>query len=350
MIYYATDDSDAPNFDTPDAIYKLQTSLYVVVACLTLCVWDWLLVVSDEIIMIRHCQRRIGYLIHGVYLITRICPIFSFVFTILLAESRSINTCRVLVQFIGVTNLVIMPTISGLFFIRASAVFSRNKYIIGIFGSCWLGVLGIFIFDSATILRRISTSGPSMQCFVVKHTDAWGYIGTAAYDTLMYFAISWRLASFTMTDGWNSRAKSFVTGSGLGGLSKALLRNGQVYYFLTIGFSICVVVFIYSPSISPEWNSLFLDPNITITSIMACRLFRELKLGQLEDPIAELKITKIVFRDMGSLPQQEHGDGSESRTLNNAGDIGTEGKPVTWDIENAPKDVVLEHRGPRVFE
>src|ERR1700683_3068075 len=120
-----------------------------------------------------------------------------------------------------------MPAVCGLFCTRLSAIYSHNKYIILVFGSCWLAILAIFVLDTTTVLSRFSQS---TGCFVVEHSDAWGYIATAIYDTLMYLAISWRLAWFAPNDGWKSRTRSFITGGGLSGLSKVLLRSGQVYY------------------------------------------------------------------------------------------------------------------------
>jgi len=88
----------------------------------------------------------------------------------------------------------------------------------------------------------------------------------------------------------------------LGWLSKVLLQSGQVYYFITIGFTICTTVFIRSTSIPKEWNALFVPINATVTSVTACRLFRELKLDLLVNP---MELSKIVQRDMGSNPQQQ---------------------------------------------
>jgi hypothetical protein len=78
----------------PDIHFRLLIQQYVVVACLTvslppvcsqfrnifrilnyvilqLCVWDWLLTIAEEFEMIRRIQRLAGYLLHGLYLITR---------------------------------------------------------------------------------------------------------------------------------------------------------------------------------------------------------------------------------------------------------------------------------------
>jgi hypothetical protein len=123
-----------------------------------------------------------------------------------------------------------MPAISGLFFVRLSAVYSRDKYIVAFFGSCWVAILGIFIFDNTTLLSRFSDGDRSSRCFPVEHPDAWGFMGTAIYDTLMYFAISWRLATLIVTDNWTVRVRSSITGARLDGLSKVLLHSGQAYY------------------------------------------------------------------------------------------------------------------------
>jgi hypothetical protein len=123
-----------------------------------------------------------------------------------------------------------MPAISGIFFVRLCAVYSRDKWVIIFFGSCCIAILGIFIFDTAMVLSQSADDNRQIACFTVKHTDTWGYIATAAYDTLVYIAISWRLASFGMSDHWKSRVKAFVTGGGLSGLSKILLQSGQAYY------------------------------------------------------------------------------------------------------------------------
>jgi len=77
---------------------------------------------------------------------------------------------------------------------------------------------------------------------------------------------------------------------------------------------------------------------------MACRLFRELKLSLLKDPMPELAVSKIVFKDIINLPRQESEDEFELRALNDSGmDINSESKLVSRDIENsAYKVIVLE--------
>jgi len=48
---------------------------------------------------------------------------------------------------------------------------------------------------------------------------------------------------------------------------------------------------------------------------MACRLFRELKLGLFADPMAETAISKIVGRDIGTITQHHSAHAYELRTF-----------------------------------
>jgi len=319
-----------PNPPQLDVRSRLQIAQYVVVACLTLCVWDWLLALTDEFEMIRRSQRLVGHLLHGMYALLRISPI------IYLAKESEFNSCRTLASFIGGSNLWIIPCASGLFLARLVAIYSHDKYVVAFFGSCWLGIIGIFIYDTTTFLARSATGNKSLLCFTIKPPDAWGYIATAIYDTLMYLAISWRLASFNNANLWRARLRSFLTGGGLDRFSKILLHSGQAYYFVTIGFNICAVVFLYNPAVPPEWHLLLLDPNITITSIMACRLFRELKLGRFTDPLTEVAFSTIVLESMGDISQQQSGFVYELGTLcDDAGmDACGNGIPDTGVIKN----------------
>jgi hypothetical protein len=89
------------------------------------------------------------------------------------ADGNNFDTCRTVVRLIAVANVVTMPAISGLFFVRLSAVYSRDKYIVAFFGSCWLAI-PIFIFATTTLLSRFADRNPSLRCLSVEHPDTWG--------------------------------------------------------------------------------------------------------------------------------------------------------------------------------
>lgn len=56
------------------------------------------------------------------------------------------------------------------------------------------------------------------------------------YDTLIFIAISFRLATNAVTEkhGWRSRALSITTGQGLFNFSKSLMIHGQLYYLCAL--------------------------------------------------------------------------------------------------------------------
>lgn len=124
-------------------------------------------------------------------------------------------------------------------------------------------------------------------------------------DTLVFFAISYRIVSSAMVSStWSARVKSFFMGDGLLNLSKALLQGGQVYYlsvFLifdilvdecrpnmcisaTIGVAITATALILSPGIPGVLKPILGSVYIALSSTMACRVYRALLLGVLTDP------------------------------------------------------------------
>jgi len=92
---------------------------------------------------------------------------------------------------------------------------------------------------------------------------------------------------------------------------------------MTIGFNVCTIVFILSPSVPLELPSLFLPVNITIASVLACRLYRELGLGLLADPIVDGVISKVIFKNTGNIHQQ-HRDTFELHSLDDMEYSGTD--------------------------
>lgn len=134
---------------------------------------------------------------------------------------------------------ITLPSASWLFYVRLSAVYLQDKRATLFFGVLWTGVMGYFIFDAVSVHARFT----HLHFIDPQEIDAWNYIINAIYDTLAYLSVSWQLASFSMKgDSWKHRVMSLTTGDGLLGLTKALLRSGQIYYLLS-GF---LLVFLYS--------------------------------------------------------------------------------------------------------
>jgi hypothetical protein len=95
----------------------------------------------------------------------------------------------------------------------------------------WLGIAA----GSITVPFAITGShiGPTDHCINtgVKPFSSTGIVILAVNDTLIFFAISWKLLSAsTIDDSPKAKLKIFISGHGLPVLSRSLLQSGQEYY------------------------------------------------------------------------------------------------------------------------
>jgi len=131
----------------------------------------------------------------------------------------------------------------------------------------------------------------------VNHYPSFPLIAHFAFDTLVFFAISLRIVSFSIVgDTFGARMRSFFRGDGLPNLSRSLLYGGQLYYFTAIGFNLLLIVMMLAP-VSAVYHDMFVIPHIAVDSVMACRVFRGIKLGYIRDTdnITSTPLTTLRF-------------------------------------------------------
>ncbi|KZP03148.1 hypothetical protein FIBSPDRAFT_1046176 [Athelia psychrophila] len=249
---------------------------YVFVACFTMCVWDWILSISEEQRMLRITSRQ-PWMSNGliaVYMTLRVSVLgwlaTNFINGIMFPVP---NANR---QISLVFDCMTLPVASWLFYIRLGAVYLHDKRVRISFGILWAAVFSVFIFDA--VHRHTK--------FLVTHTrvpaklTALPYVINTVYDMFVYLAMSWKLAAFSIKgDTWRHRVLAFFKGDGLLVLTKSLLRGGQIYFFTTIVFSIASIVCLYLDQIPIQYRGAIAPPHVSIVSILACQIFRELKLG-----------------------------------------------------------------------
>jgi hypothetical protein len=139
---------------------------------------------------------------------------------------------------VSVCLVVALPSSSALFFFRVKGVYCNNRIITVIFGFLLFSLLGFScVIIPAIKATHIGTTQRCMVTSVAPYASA-PIVLNAVIDTVIFIAISIRLASFLSVDhSFSVLMKSFWLGDGLPSLSKALLRGGQLYYlFVTIIF------------------------------------------------------------------------------------------------------------------
>lgn len=212
-----------------------------------------------------------------------------------------LNDCQAAIQAVSWFAAFACPCNSFLIFVRARGVFYRNKIIAWGFFALWLTTFASlttpFSYDAVHL-------GPTKACIndVVKRFSAASFVAIAAFDTTVFIAISLKVSSYGMTEGWKGRLKSIFTGKGVGYVSKALLQTGQLYYMYvyaytlrhvyahvvplfraTVGLNLIAMVLLLTPSLSLVYQGMFTVPNVALQNAMACRVYRLLKLGIIQE-------------------------------------------------------------------
>ncbi|KAF7344236.1 hypothetical protein MVEN_01714800 [Mycena venus] len=263
-------------FFPPDIAYKLQISLYIGVGTLGAYVWDILSNLHNDYRLIT--TQRVG-LGTWVYFFSRIWS-FLHVFASTLYGTYPLKWCSAGETFVLASYSIAMPANSLLFFLRARAIFNRNPYLVAFFFCLWLSVVA-----TAAALPTSATGGtigPTAYCVT---SDSKPYaiamgITPVIHDTVIFLAISWRLFGNSHIDrGLKGNIRAFFTGEYLPRFSKAVLKDGQLYYLCIVASNILVLIMFYNTRVGVEYRVMFTDPNLMITNTMVCLVFRNTKFG-----------------------------------------------------------------------
>lgn len=152
----------------------------------------------------------------------------------------------------------------------------------------------------------------------VKPISSLGFVAITVFDTTVFVAISVKVLQ--INSDWRTPKRSwvvsFIHGHGLTQVSNVLLRSGQYYYlyvvfyhpailsFLisldssaTVGFSVFTLIALLSPAsaFSPTFRAGFTFVSLAVLNMMACRVFRLLRLGALPSDLSTLRLPTIEF-------------------------------------------------------
>ncbi|KAG2339482.1 hypothetical protein BDR05DRAFT_616870 [Suillus weaverae] len=269
-------------FLLPETAIKLQVSRYLYWATAGAFLWDWIVSLPDEIKIVRKTGIRIPVI---AYLISRLGTL-SYILIATVFQALPVHgSCQTILWIIGFSYPFAAPATAALFFFRVRAVYDRSKIVTMVFGVFWLGTLGAALALPFMLKgEHIGTTDYCIQTSVAPGASAVVIINTCS-DTLVFLAISWRLAHNNFGgDSCGTRIRSFYKGDGLPRLSKSLLQSGQVYYLATVGLNVATMVMILVPTAPPVYHAFLLLPNIALENSMACRVFRAIHLGTIGFP------------------------------------------------------------------
>ncbi|KAL4245410.1 hypothetical protein ABKN59_009509 [Abortiporus biennis] len=137
-------------------------------------------------------------------------------------------------------------------------------------------------------------------------------------------SLSFILTAFIFAVGYvdncHALAKTIGCGRGMGKMSRTLLMSGQLYYLATVGLNIVAMAVILAPSVPPVIAAMFSIPNVALQNAMACRVYRQLKLGLIREVVTEVSAssrnnkTSIIPRFHQTSKTQPEFDQSDSES------------------------------------
>ncbi|TCD60439.1 hypothetical protein EIP91_010070 [Steccherinum ochraceum] len=236
----------------PDIANQVRNVEFMLAALAGFVVWDVFWSLPEEYKMLS--KRMIGPF-DVVYVLSRIMMVF-FVSTLSIFGRKDVCYCfyfqhLLMIQFFltvvkyedcsrqgmvqGWAAGLSTPLTSLLFLIRIRAVFYRKPFVVAFFGVFWLAILG--------------TSLISAYCE----------------------------ATHSMEE--------FLTGQGMGSLTRVMLQSGQTYYLATVGFTVTIIALISSPNVSYIYSDSLVPVTAFVSNTMAARVYRKLKLELLRDTV-----------------------------------------------------------------
>ncbi|KIK55457.1 hypothetical protein GYMLUDRAFT_138129, partial [Collybiopsis luxurians FD-317 M1] len=260
-----------PFYLLPSSIaFESQITTYILAGVSGIIVWDVLSNITADYYMFALAKNRYAL---PVYIISRYGCFSCFTLTRFLAYP--VSNCK-LVYLVDSFYPIATAGSCFLFFLRARAVYITHNYIVAFFALLWVSLLATCLtVPFSTIVANI---GDTPYCVVIFFKDfATSSIITATvYDTAIFLAISYKLMSHSLTQDHGLRAR--ILGRNLPAFSRGMLRNGQKYYLVTILSNLTTIILAYAP-INPIYRPVPTVPNVMLTNIMACYVFRKTILG-----------------------------------------------------------------------
>ncbi|KAF7355967.1 hypothetical protein MVEN_00926100 [Mycena venus] len=266
--------SDPPSLP-PDLAGELHVASYVFAGASAVFIWDILHNLVDDYSILCKLKFQMSAV---VYLMSRIaCLVYIIGFT--LFATYPLSDCHAAMVAFNSFYPISSCSTALLFFFRVRAIYNGRRAITLSFGLLWLCMVG----GAITIPVSSSAVKIGSSCVVTGLPTYVGANGLAmtVYDTSVFLAISYRLLA-------NSRVEQSITpretvralfsGADLYAFSRSLFRDGQKYYLITIFTNALTLAMVYAPDINPVYRGMGAIPNIALTNIMACRVYRNVKL------------------------------------------------------------------------
>ncbi|KAF7294093.1 hypothetical protein MKEN_01455900 [Mycena kentingensis (nom. inval.)] len=261
--------------------YTAQLSSYVLVASAAVLLWDLLNNLDEEYTIIFKRQWTVSFIAYVGARLASLVYVLGFAIYVVFPIGACAKTMHALNAFYPIA----ASSTAMLFYFRLRAVCGACP-ITYVFLFLWLCVTGTsvtvpFGADGGRI-------GETAFCTALRVSP---YIGIftalqTVHDTGVFLAISIQLlrdGPVRHTVREKIRAMTWSGGSRLHAFSRALFQDGQKYYLVSVLINILSLVVLNLP-VHPVYRGILGPVSITLTSIMACRVYRHARLHRWSEP------------------------------------------------------------------
>ncbi|KJA24849.1 hypothetical protein HYPSUDRAFT_183143 [Hypholoma sublateritium FD-334 SS-4] len=263
-------------FLTPEEAYQTSVSIYVLAGSLGVLLWDVLDNVTADFKIVFRSRFTLST---AAFLGSRIGSL-GYVIASNIFETAPTGNCAHFETITDAFYPISLGCSALLFFFRLRAIYNRDRIVVGFFFILWCGLLTCTIFIPAGILG--GNIGTTKYCVDedVPNSAYAAIIAPLVHDTLVFIAISWRLVQNARVEGdFKENLQVAMFGKYLPAFSKGLLLDGQRYYLITLISNLVTVVMVFDTSVPIPMRSMCATPNIVLTNIMACRVYRRTRAG-----------------------------------------------------------------------
>ncbi|THV01102.1 hypothetical protein K435DRAFT_655926, partial [Dendrothele bispora CBS 962.96] len=218
----------------------------------------------------------------------------------------SIQNCGPGHFFSSTVYVIQNDAIALLFLLRVRAIFHGDPRAQTLFVLLWFLVLGSSTLDFLFVHAAKSSVEPD-RCTTGHLQPVYSLVSIGMqlmFDTIVYIAISYRLFRISMfgadDEPISRKARFFFNGATLPKFSRSLFRDGQLYYLQVISLLTGSTVFLMLilPSVQGQNKTFVMPPQTVLTNIIACWVFRNVKLGRIRESeisLSTVSISGMVF-------------------------------------------------------
>jgi len=281
------------NYLQPSIAGQYELSRDIDLVTLGALLWDMLSSLPNDWTLIRTTKP---YPVLFAYFSSRACAL-AVVLMSALEKTGPIQNCGVTALILWIFWVFATGSSPYLFLKRVHAVFLQDRLVCRAFTAFWVAGVGASTAVLPGLLHNYYQIAGTKHCInsKIKSYVSMAFIVPMLFDAFVFFAISYKILKFHRTKK-STNWKAFCCAEALPHLSRAVLQGGQQYYMITTGANVSRTISALLPNISPVSQLSPSVPALALTSAMACRVFRNLKLEALEKTVVG-NVTTIRFAD-----------------------------------------------------